>query len=277
MNISIFMGVIAALATIYFGVFKSVSDPLFYLDMHAIILVVGGTASAAMLGFPSSRLVKLSARLFESFFSNPVPAHKVVEQLYYASLVYGQFRNVAPPSVQFTHPFIPEAMSLLKSGQYTEEQLHEILSRRIGSFKKSRLADAKILHSLAKFPPAFGLLGASSGMIAMMLGLSTGGASSIGPAMAIALVATFWGIAVANLVFLPLTDYAKKLATEETQTLQLILQGIMMIRRGEKPQIMLELLRSELPAEERAKVSVLESVPQMRKAAAGEFRGIGDL
>lgn len=97
-----------------------------------------------------------------------------------------------------------------------------------------------------KFPPGLGLLGASSGMIEMMVGLNSSGMDGIGNAMAVALVATFWGIAIANFVFLPLADYAARVASEDFFTRSLVVHGISLIKQGMAPKIIAETLISQL-------------------------------
>src|SRR5690606_24892973 len=117
-------------------------------------------------------------------------------------------------SFSFTHRFAREAFNLSKQEYLSEAQLKSLLLKRNEYFKLQYKDDARVLTALGKFPPAFGLLGATTGMIVMMTNLGTD-QSKIGSAMAVALVATFWGIAVANLVILPMADYAFKNAEED--------------------------------------------------------------
>ena len=123
-------------------------------------------------------------------------------------------------------------------------------------FRKSYQSDAKTLNALAKFPPAFGLLGASTGMITMMTNLGKGGAETIGPAMAIALVATFWGIAVANLILLPLADFAAKAAQDDTHVREMIYEGLLLLKKKESQAYILQVVNGYLPIDSRYSLSI---------------------
>lgn len=259
MNLSLVAGIIAAVLTLWFGVFKSTSNPLFYIDLHAITVVCGGTLAAALIAFPFRRLVSLADTFLSWVFRTRSADYKIVEQIYEVSLHYERYKELVV-SEQYSHPFIYEALQFVANDAFSDSQMQEILQKRILSFKKTLQNDVKMLKALSKFPPAFGLLGATTGMIAMMLSLNSGGASKVGSAMAIALVATFWGIALANLIFLPLADYANKIAQDDSHTRYLILEGMLLIKQKQKPHIVVEVLKSNLPEYERSLVRTLKTI-----------------
>lgn len=259
MNISLLFGIAAAVLTMWFGVFKSVENPKFYLDYHALILVCGGTFAAALIGFPFSKLADLGDTLINWLFRKKSPDYKIVEELYEVAIYYKKYKDLVS-SVEFSHPFIREGFEFVKSDAFNERQVQDILTKRIVAFKKALQTDAKMLNAIAKFPPAFGLLGASTGMIAMMLNLNSGGSKAIGPAMAIALVATFWGIALANLIFLPLADFANKIAQDDSHTRLIIMEGLLLVKKNEEPHVIVEILKSHLPAADRGRVRILRNL-----------------
>ena len=145
---------------------------------------------------------------------------------------------------------------LLTKTNMTEHEFKNVLSLRSKNILKSYQADSKMLNALAKFPPAFGLLGATTGMIEMMSNLGKGGASSIGSAMAVALVATFWGIAMANFIFLPLADRAGKMAGDDAHIRDMIIEAAMVIKNKGSEYLLLNTLRGFLPLTQRSSVSV---------------------
>jgi chemotaxis protein MotA len=267
MNLSLIVGLVLASLTIWFGVFQSVKDPKFYLDSHALILVLGGTLAATFIGFPLSRVWELFGTLKRWFLRSKTPDYRIVEELYEVALYYRKYKDLLS-SVEFSHPFIREGFEFVKSQKFNEKQVQEILLKRIMGFKKQMQEDAKMLSAMAKYPPAFGLLGASTGMIAMMLNLNQGGSKSVGPALAIALVATFWGIALANLVLLPLADFANKVAQEDSHTRLLIMEGLLLVKRNEDPLVIVEQLKSYLHPSERSKVKVLRGLDLSDRGAA---------
>jgi chemotaxis protein MotA len=256
MNISLLLGIVSAVLTLWFGVFKSTANSSFYLDSHAMILVCGGTLTASLIGFPISRILHLVETFLSWFFIKKIPDYKIVEELYSVALSFQKYKDLVDSS-EFSHKFIREGFDFVKSDSFNDRQVQDILTKRIIAFKKALQSDAKMLTALAKFPPAFGLLGASTGMISMMLNLNSGGSKSIGPAMAIALVATFWGIALANLLLLPMADFANKIAQEDSHTRIIIMEGLVLIKKNEEPHVIVEILKSHLAPSDRRKVKIL--------------------
>jgi chemotaxis protein MotA len=250
MNFSVLLGLVLAVAVVYGGAIKSVSDPKIFLDMHAIILVIGGTLASALIAFPMRKILGLVKILFTKVLLNRnVKTEHVVKEFIEAAQV-GKTNPAALATREAPHPFMKEGYQLIAEGVLNEQELKEVLTQRSLFFKKDYTADAKVWLALSKFPPAFGLLGASSGMIAMMANLESQ-KNNVGAAMAVALVATFWGIAFANLILLPLSDYYQKLTADDYNTRCVIVEGLMMLKRKESPLVVTEKLNSHLPLHER--------------------------
>lgn len=224
---------------------------MLFLDAHAIILVCGGTIAAAMIAFPIKRLIHLAEFfIFGVLFKTKKTNQEVAQQVIIAKYYHSQGRIEHMPVMEL-HPFLVEALMILKGDKYTDQQLYDLLETRIESIKQDYMTDGKILNALAKFPPAFGLLGASTGMIVMMTNLGKGGAETIGGAMAIALVATFWGIAIANFLLLPLSDYATKSSGDDIRIRRMIADGIITMNQGQSLKYLAEKLAGHLSIADR--------------------------
>ncbi len=261
MNFSVLMGVIIAGIVVYFGAISSVSNPKIFLDPHALILVLGGTLAAALIAFPVRKILGLFKILVTKVLLNRnVQTLQVVNEIVEASKI--SKTNVSSlANRKAPHPFIEEGYQLIAEGVLSEDELREVLTQRSVFFKQDYSSDGKIWLALSKFPPAFGLLGASSGMIAMMANLESQ-KNNIGAAMAVALVATFWGIAFANLILLPLADYYQKLTTDDFKMRCVVVEGLLMLKRKESTLVVIEKLNSHLALHER-----LESSSYSRRAA----------
>jgi len=262
MNLTSILGFLTAYWVIWSGVLGPSPNRAMFLDSHAIVLVVGGTLAAAMIAFPGKRLLGLFSLLINGviFKSSQKPKRIVEDMLTAATVAQQNPRGLVMR--KGPHPFLTEAYQLVGEGFLDEHQLEEVLRIRSEQFKKNYIGDAKTLNALAKFPPAFGLLGASAGMISMMMSLGKGGTDNIGPAMAVALVATFWGIAVANLLLLPLADHATRLAQDDQSVRKMIIEGVMMLKRGEAPIPMVEKLNSFLDLRARIPAADLQQLKQ---------------
>lgn len=253
MNISSMIGSIVIGLVLAFGVFLGSSDPKIFINAHALILVFGGTIGITLVIYPFSRLVDIiDFFAFAFLVRSGKNSLKVATELIGGVQAYYRNPNDVNLESSAAHPFIKEAFALLAYSQLTFEQLQFILENRKESFRIKYQEEAKTIATIAKFPPALGLLGASAGIIEMMSGLGMGGSSSIGHAMAVALVATFWGITLANFGILPLGDYAHRVAEEDLHMREMIIEGVLMIKRGFPENVVIEQMRSRLPLKERA-------------------------
>jgi chemotaxis protein MotA len=245
MNISTISGFIIAASIIWLGVIKGAQKPEIFLDEHAILLVLGGTIAAALISFPVSRLLKFVKMFaFGVILKRQSSNEEIIKEI--ISIAASCTEQTGHLAVRVgCHPLLTDGYHLIAEDLLDPDALETVLKRRSAYFKKQYQADAKALTSLAKYPPAFGLLATSTGMIAMMSNLS-GGQDKIGPAMAVALVATFWGIALANFILLPLADYASRLAQDDTHTRDIIIDGLLMIKKRESLLLISEKLKAFL-------------------------------
>ncbi len=254
MNLSSFVGFIFATLVLYMGVFRTANDPLIFLDSHALILVIGGTVAATLISYPISRLLALG-----NFIIYGVILKRNASQILLFEEMRAENSNFRTGSAvgksKYSHPFLSEALRTLRNNDINSDLLKEILKSRKLVFKKMYLEDAKILNAIAKYPPAFGLLGASTGMIAMMTNLGSGGTEKIGQAMAIALVATFWGIAATNFIILPLADYAQRSIQIDQNIRDYIIEGIMLMKNGASDSEFTISMKSKLDLSQRAEIN----------------------
>lgn len=241
------LGSLAVLVVLYFGVFAGSANPGVFLNAHAIILVIGGTFAVMMMVYPFKKILDIVDFLTFGFFLHRKKSDtKVIEDLviglhlYLTNFETFRFHNVE-------NAFTNEGFHLLRDSLLTDHQVEVILKSRKEAVKKKYQSEAKMLLNISKFPPALGLLGAATGMIEMMSMLGKEGVEVIGAAMSVALTATFWGIGIANFVFLPLADYASRLAQEDLYTREAIIEGILMAKRGYPERVIIEHLMGKLP------------------------------
>lgn len=258
MNKSFLFGVFVVSSVIYFGILSHAKSPLVFLDPHAILIVVGGTLAAGFIAFQGQSLTRvLDFVIWGALFRRKRRYLKVAKDIAIIRASYLGGKN--PPNSDSFDPFLREGIEFLFDRKATSVGLVDLLRTRSSYFLKLYRNDAKVLASLAKYPPAFGLLGAATGMIEMMQNLGAGGSSAIGQAMAVALVATFWGIAIANFFILPLADAAARAAQDDSTLRDLIIDGLKLIKDEVGDQQFKGHLRGYLSLEERHNFNVLES------------------
>lgn len=249
------MGLILAISVFLVVALSSVKDSVIFLDWHAAVIVLGGTLAAALLSFNFKNITKL-LKLFLNRVLKGTENHysDIVTEIVELATGYRQNDNHLQESVEsIRSPFLQEGIQLLLDGGLTDKELDHILLKRAKTHFKRYEEEAHMFTTMAKFPPAFGLLGAVVGIIALMQGL--GGADAIktvGPAMATALVATLYGIAVANFIFIPVGENLSKFNKQDQIVRKMIIDGIKLIREKKHPLLVEENIRSYLLPSERS-------------------------
>ena len=146
-------------------------------------------------------------------------------------------------SDQMDEPFLKKGILLVVDGS-DPELIRSILETEI-SVTKSRHADNRtILDTAAAYSPAFGMIGTLIGLINMLTKLDD--MSTLGASMSVALVTTFYGTMLANLIFNPLSKRLRSVGSAEYLRKELIIEGIMAIQNGENPRIIQEKLNAFL-------------------------------
>jgi chemotaxis protein MotA len=137
-----------------------------------------------------------------------------------------------------------------------EDELEEILNDRIVTKQREEEKVIGMIRVLAKFPPALGLLATVLSLITLLDGLGGDslGVNSLGPAMAVGLVGTLYGIVLANLVFAPIAENLHAKTMLEVQNRRIALVGLSLIAQKKNPLLVQEMVNSQLSPRERVDV-----------------------
>jgi chemotaxis protein MotA len=252
MNLSSILGFILAGVVIWTCVIAGSPNPRMLLDVKAFFLVTGGSIAAGLVIFPLPAMLDLGKVILYGVILKRLPDRRqlVKEIVSAASLHPSEYTML--PACPASHPFLSEGFRLIAENRLSPTELGDVLQRRSQHFKQTYMGDAKMLATLAKFPSAFGMLGSTVGLIDMMAELGgEKGQEGIGPAMAMAMVATFWGLVMTYMILMPLSDYTARLAAEDNIIRQLIVDGLVMIKQGKDPQIVLDKLNGFLALADR--------------------------
>lgn len=151
-----------------------------------------------------------------------------------------------------------------------EDEIRGMLNQRIAEQRKQRQLTPKILNTAGTYSPAFGMVGTLIGLIQMLQNLND--PTQIGSGMATALVTTFYGAVLANLVFLPLSNRAKAQNQTQAKVEHIVREGILSIARGESPRMieqrLTHLVHDESAEDEEAQTTQTEEATQRQPAAA---------
>jgi chemotaxis protein MotA len=240
------------------GSMKDITQPT------AFLIVLGGTMGAVMVNFPMKTLIGGVGRLKHVFFEQSESATAMIEELVtYATKARKQgIVSLERDAEALDDPFLKKALSLAVDGTDLQE-LRRMLELEIEQFEHHAGEEAKVWEAAGGYSPTVGIIGAVMGLIQVMKNLAD--IDAVGHGIATAFVATVYGVAFANIVFLPAGAKIKVRALRDVQMMELVVEGISGIVEGLNP----KLIRSKLEAYahvEEGKKSKKKGV----KAPAGE-------
>lgn len=254
MNLSSLFGVICGVLVLFASLRATSSDLTFFLDLHGILIVCGGTAAAASISFPIRKVLSLfKVFILRVLGKNNVDYHGTIGQILdlnrKASLGLSVLSE-AIPSIK--HPFLKEAVQLVASGILTDIEIRTTLEQRVKTTESGYLHEANMFRTIGRFPPAFGLLATTLGMIGLLQKLGQPDSQKlIGPAMSVGLIGTLYGIALANLVFIPIAESLTERTQEEMVLRRIIVEGACMLKSQVNPVALREGLNSFLMPKDR--------------------------
>ncbi|NJL31648.1 MAG: motility protein A [Phycisphaerales bacterium] len=218
----------------------------YYVDIPSMILVVGATFTSMFFSVPTRNL-KNTFRIVRKL---AFPAKVSVEQIISDMVRYAEqarrngILSLESVTREINDPFLVRGLQLAIDG--TDPALIEqVLNAEIDAIADRHDMGKYIFDSMAKYAPAFGMIGTLVGLVIMLQNMDD--PSKIGPGMAVAILTTLYGAVIANSFALPMADRMAKRSAEELMVKTIILKGIMAIQSGDNPRVVEQKLRSFLP------------------------------
>ena len=221
--------------------------PRAFVDVPSALIVLGGTLAAVTVCF-SLREVGTTFRVVAGMFvgAAPDPTAAALRALDLADQArrYGVMHLELIAEDETRSPFLRKALAMVVDGA-GEVELEQVLRFDVQATPHRLRRSAAMLRRAADFAPAMGLIGTLIGLVQMLGQLSE--PKRIGPSMAIALLTTFYGAVLANMVFSPLAVKLERNAADEELVCMVFLLGVISISRQENPRRLELLLNSVLP------------------------------
>jgi chemotaxis protein MotA len=258
MSISLPLGLAIGVSVIIWSILAEMKNPAIMGNIHGIVIVVGGTLAAAVICFPFSTFINMF-RVFFRVLTGELKKESinVVNELIQLSVVVNKSPNSLPDSVsKVKNQFLKEAMELMLQDMLSIEELQDVLEKRVEiQHEKYRKENASI-KLISKFPPAFGLIGATLGMIALLQGMGEPDAfEKLGPSMSVALTATFWGLVLANLFLLPIGENLMQAADDDLLIRRAVVEGVLLLKEKKHTLLVEEYLTSYVSPKDRSKLA----------------------
>ncbi len=234
MDILSILGIVLGFAVIIGGNFMEGGSIHSLLNSSAALIVIGGTLAAAILQTPLQSL-KRSLAMFKWVFQPPYSPFKegITKLVRWANAARKDgllgLEHIA--ETEKDH-FARKGLQLLVDGR-EPEALRRILESDLILDEQRDFDAVKFYESMGGYSPTIGIIGAVMGLIHVMNNLAD--PALLGPGIAVAFVATIYGVALANLFFLPVANKLRMCVNERSQYRELIIEGIIAIADGESP------------------------------------------
>ncbi|MDE0895570.1 MAG: MotA/TolQ/ExbB proton channel family protein [Planctomycetota bacterium] len=224
-----------------------------FIDVPSLGIVFGGTIGSMLMNFPMrqcSSVIKVTMHTL--IFKMSTPTDEIERIVEYANLARREGLLALEDKLQSVEdPFFAKGIQLVIDG-FPVETVRDIMELEADWQFQRHSAGRKVLESAAATAPAFGMVGTLIGLVKMLANLSN--PDDIGAGMSVALLTTLYGAMLANMVLIPLAGKLEVRAKEEVLLRDLMVEGIVAIQSGEKPQLIKEKLKSFLAPSARAAI-----------------------
>ncbi len=234
---------LAILGSILYG------SPLsIFIDVPSVAVVGGGVIATTLIKWPMEYIKALVAIFLKSIFYTSSDAKLLISEIQKLAETARRESVFALEKIPVEDRFLKKAV-VLAADNRPPEVITSILSLEIAAMEDRHSKGVDILEGMGADGPAFGMIGTLIGLVQMLQNMSD--PSSIGPAMAVALLTTFYGAVIANVFTIPVATKLKQRSKQESTKMNIIVAGVLGIVAGENPRVLREKLDSFLPPKDR--------------------------
>lgn len=245
MDIATIIGLIAGASLVLWAIMTSSSLGPF-IDPPSAAIVFGGAVSAALISFPIRNVLSIAKVVKNCFFTKPRDPDELIRQLVrFAEIARRDgILSLENAASEIKDPFLLTGIQMTVDGT-DPAMIESILTSELESVETRHSEGKALFDNLGKYGPAFGMIGTLVGLVIMLQNMSD--PSSIGPAMAVALLTTLYGALLANLFALPLADKLALRSREELTYKMIVIRGVLAIQQGDNPRVVEQKLKTFLP------------------------------
>lgn len=247
MDLATIIGLVLTLALIVIAMGSFVTA---FIDIPSLLIVLGGTLGTLLVAHPLNVLFGVGKVFRKALFANPPEINTLIATVIDFS---GRARRDGILSLQDAESeiddiFFIKGINMVVDG-LESSVIEAVLSTEIDFLEDRHKKGAGIFNMLAALAPAMGMIGTLVGLVIMLQNLSD--PDAIGPSMAIALITTFYGAILANVIGLPIANKLELRSQEEVLAMQITIAGVLAIAAGDNPRIVENKLNSYLPPKNR--------------------------
>ena len=244
MDIATLMGIIVAFGLVISSILMG-GPGAWFINYPSIMIVLGGTMGATLVAYPLSEVLSVFGVVKNVFLYSGQSAGKLVPVIVDFAKKARQEGILSFESQlkDMEDPFLAKGMQLAIDGMESSS-IEDVLTTEIAYVEERHRLGAEIFSTMGAFAPAVGMLGTIIGLVQMLMQMSD--PSSIGAPMAVALLTTFYGTLLANLLFLPIAGKLKTRSKQEILVKTMVIEGIISIQSGDNHRIVEQKLKAFL-------------------------------
>ena len=249
MDFATIIGVVLSFVLMIIAILQGGPLTLF-VNIPSVIIVVGGTVGATLVHYPFSDVFKAMAVGSKTVLHKSEPMGGVISLLLeYANKARKEgILSLQSVMNDVQDPFLLKGLQMAVDGQGPDD-LKEMLEREIEYIQERHESGADIFVAMGAYAPALGMIGTLIGLVQMLQTMSD--PSSIGPAMAVALLTTLYGAVIANVICIPMAGKLKIRSQSEVLQKSLVAEGLRLLLLGENPRLIEQKLHAFVAPKER--------------------------
>ena len=221
-----------------------------FLNLPSVVIVLGGTIAATFVSYPLRKVIRTIKVVKNAMTTKKELETDVITQIIeLANIARKEGLLALEEAGENIHDqFLKKGILLIVDGT-DPELVRNILETELTFMEERHREGQGLFDAMGTYAPAFGMIGTLIGLINMLASLDD--PSSVGPKMAVALVTTFYGSVLANLLFIPIANKLRGRSKSEIMLKELLVEGLLSIQAGENPRIIEEKLLTFLSPEAR--------------------------
>lgn len=253
MNIFSILGLLIAVGVVGIGLRLATDSPVIFLDYPSLFIVIGGSLASAAVSFQLNKIFVVFKIFFKRILGYTTVDYKsiIVEII----KIVESYRNGISLEKQVEETkdyFLKDAMKMLSEGMLDEDRSLKLMRKRADNLLDQHTKEAQKIKVLSKYPPAFGMMGTTIGMVVLLSNLSNKDAiKMVGPSMAICLITTLYGLILTNVVLIPVAENLMAASREVHLKNMIIVEGMRLLLKKDNPVAVAEELNTYLPPHER--------------------------
>jgi chemotaxis protein MotA len=245
MDIATVLGILSATGLVLGAIFMG-SGLNVFINIPSLCIVVGGTIGVTLVAYPLKDFLSVIKVVQKAIFTKNISATELISK-------FTDFANktrkegilaLESEIKELSDEFFKKGVQLSIDG-LEPQQIRNILDTEIEFVRDRHKLGADIFTSMGTFAPAMGMIGTLIGLVQMLQSMDD--PNTIGPAMAVALLTTFYGSLMANICCMPIAGKLKTRSKEEMLTKEMTIQGIISLSNGDNPRILEQKLLAFLP------------------------------